>query len=101
MDQMMNQVMMIECDATLEYSAGNTDREILITESPAAAGQPESLSNCIARKLGFPNETEFDMMLQNLREQQASGTYVADERDAIRKGVRLLVTVEVLDSGTE
>jgi hypothetical protein len=48
MDQMANQMMTIECDATLEYSAGDTDREILITESPAVGGQPESLSNCIA-----------------------------------------------------
>jgi len=97
----MAQQIVFEGDVTLEYSAGDTDREINITELPTAVNdyQPESLANYIARKLGFPDEIEFDAMLQKLRTQQVEGTYVCNERDATREGVRIRVTVDVLDPG--
>jgi len=89
----MSQIV-FEGDVRLEYSAGDTDRKIIITGSLT-----ETLSNYIARQLGFPNEIEFDAMLQKLRAQQVGGVYNAEECDATREGVRLLVTVEVLNPG--
>lgn len=107
----MAQQIVFEGDVTLEYSAGDTDREILITEpatpetvtgdTVTGGYQPESLANYIARQLGFPSEVEFDGMLQKLRAQQAAGTYNCEERDATREGVRLRVTIDVLDPGTQ
>jgi hypothetical protein len=105
----MTQQIVFEGDVKLEYSAGDTDREIIITEPPTpetmtadvvtGGYQPEALANYIARQLGFPSNAEFDEMLQKIRAQQASGTYNCEERDATREGVRLRVTVEVLNPG--
>jgi hypothetical protein len=97
---MMNQTITFEGVVRVEYSAGDTDRKILVVESStpdAVAG--ESLANYVARQLGFPSEAEFDAMLRKLREQQVAGTYNADERDAERTGVQLRITIEVLNPG--
>jgi len=96
----MNQTITFEGVVRVEYSAGDTDRKILVAESStpdAVAG--ESLANYVARQLGFPSEAEFDAMLRKLREQRATGTYNADERDAERTGVQLRITIEVLNPG--
>jgi hypothetical protein len=98
-----------EGDMRLEYSAGDCDREIQIAEplasetatTEAVPGdyQPESLENYIARQLNFPSNTEFDAMLTAIRAQRASGAYEPTETDAVREGVRLKITVEVVDPG--
>ena len=92
----MAQMIVFEGGVTLEYSAGDTDRKILIS----GGEQSESLANRIARELGFPSEVEFDAMLQATWAQRASGDYVPGRTDATREGVQLRVTVEVLNPGT-
>jgi len=96
----MNQTITFEGDVRVEYSAGDTDRKILVADSSTPDTVPgESLSNYIARQLGFPSDAEFDAMLRKLREQQAASTYNAEERDAVRTGVQLRITIEVLNPG--
>ena len=103
----MNSSFVFEGNVTLEYSAGDSNREITLTEPPAPgaavdSAQPvesESLENYVARNLGFPSNAEFDTMLQKIRDQRQSGGYVCGETDATRENVKLRITVEVLYAG--
>jgi len=93
----MNQFV-FEGDVSLEYSAGDANREICITEP--GDNQSQSLEDYIASQLGFPSSAEVDAMLQKVRAQRAAMycNYNPGETGATREGVRLQVTVEVLRS---
>lgn len=98
--------MTIEGEVTLAYLIGERDdRQVLVRDENAPTDGPATvpvsqrrLEALICEMLGFPNEAEFDAMykkLDELRQKQlrpAEGT-----PDGTREGVKLRVTVEVLD----
>ena len=109
----MTQIFSFESDVSLEYTLGEGNREIIIVQPPTSetaalatnAGeyQPESLENYVARQLDFPSNAEFDEILCALRALEANGACpcpCSGRPDATRSGVRLRITVEVLETGT-
>ncbi len=90
----MAESFVIEGSATLTYCAGDSERGVILTEG----GTQKPIEEAIAEKLNFPDNEEFDQMLQTIRDRRASSDPypIGNEPDMVRQGVRLRVTVEVL-----
>lgn len=93
----------IEGVVTLAYFTGHRDpRQVLLTTPPvngavSVDGGSERLEGKIAEELGFPNESEFDMMFQKLEELREQGLRPdKGQPDMVREGTKLRITVEIL-----
>ena len=103
----------LEGDAILGYFSdkpSDSDRSVRIktdddssTSVPMMAGMPETLGDrietLIARSLGFPNDAEFDAHSQRMQDLRAKNLQVAEGvPDITREGIRLRITVEVINN---
>ena len=96
----------LEGEMTLAYFTGERDsKHVLLRDKDAVTDGPEAvavserrLEAHIADALGFPSDTEFDEMFKNLDKLRKKGLRPAEgQPDGVREGVRLRITVEVLD----
>jgi hypothetical protein len=91
----------VEGEANFRYHASEiNDRQLLIRQDDESDDHPgEHLEQLISRVLGFPNDTEFDNMMERTSELRDEGLQNLDGvPDIVRTGMRLKITVEVLDN---
>lgn len=85
----------LEGDITLAYMSDDPHgKHILIQKD----GEPVRLEEYIAQQLDFPSNFEFDAMMNRLDQLRGDGLQPAEgEPDITREGVKLRISVEVLD----
>ena len=95
----------LEGEMTLAYFIGERDsKHVLIEDEDAASDGPETVSTSqrrleskIADELGFPSNSEFDEMHQQMENLRKKGLRPAEGiPDCVREGTKLRITVEVL-----
>ncbi len=92
----------IEGDATLGYFAEEmSDRDRAVRIKDDIEGEDSigvRIENLIARSLNFPNDDEFQAHFERMEELRQQELQPADgSPDTIREGVRLRITVEVIE----
>jgi hypothetical protein len=98
----------LEGDVTLAYKSSECHgKHVLVQPDTSPDDSPVGgamvgcdslhLEEFIARQLEFPNDAEFDGMIQRLDRLRNQGLQPADDvPDIVREGVKLRITVEVL-----